>query len=246
MVQYTPDKVEAKITNVFNPKTGKIETKTEEVVTPGKQEIIVGSKDYTGVFTHDVTEEVPYEMEVIEDDTLEAGKEVVDQEGKAGSKTTTYTQASKNGQADGALKSKVKSETKPQKRIVRVGKKLTPNTCPLIPATETKVNKDIPVEIEYVNDDKLEKGKVETGTLTPGKVETKVVSKVVDGKVVNTEETVVTPAKQIIKVGTKITEDTCKLPNAAENPTGMPGEPETPETPDQPDEVTTNYLENLN
>lgn len=159
-------------------------------------------------------------MEVIEDDTFEAGKEVVDQEGKAGSKTTTYTQAIKNGQADGDLKSKVKSETKPQKRIVRVGKKLTPNTCPLIPATETKVNKDILVEIEYVNDDKLEKGKVETGTLTTGKVET--------------------------KVGTKITEDTCKLPNAAENPTGTPGESEPPETPDQPDEVTTNYLENLN
>ena len=80
----------------------------------------------------------------------------------------------------------------------------------------------------YKYDDTKDKDTVEKGQYTPDKVETKVVSKVVDGKVVNTEETVVTPAKQIIKVGTKITEDTCKLPNAAENPTGTPGEPETP------------------
>ena len=107
-----------------------------------------------------------------------------------------------------------------QKRIIKIGTKPVTNT-------ETK-DKKVPVEVTYKYDDTKDKGTVEKGQYTPDKVETKVVSKVVDGKVVNTEETVVTPAKQIIKVGTKITEDTCKLPNAAENPTGTPGEPETP------------------
>lgn len=202
---------------------------------PKKQIIEVGDKDFEGEVSYEMEQPIPYEIEIQEDPELDLFeiKEV-----QLGSVKTCHTQKLKNGEAVGDLIDEVLKRKEPQKRIIKIGTKPVTNT-------ETK-DKEVLVEVTYKYDDTKDKGTVEKGQYTPGKVETKVVSKVVDGKVANTEETVVTPAKQIIKVGTKITEDTCKLPNAVKNPTGTPGEPETPETPDQPDEVTTNYLENLN
>ena len=200
--------------------------KVEVTKEPVKHIIEVGDEDFTGEVSHKVKEELPFEVEVIEDPTLLAGKQVVDQQGEKGSKTVTYTQAIKNGEADGNLKAEVTSKTEPKKHIVRVGIKP-------VEGTETPINKEVPVEIEYVFDENLEKGKVETGKLTPGKTETKVVSKVVDGKVVNTEETVVTPAKQIVRVGSKdFTGEfkystTCPIPytvEVKENPDLLVGE----------------------
>ncbi|MGX7091251.1 G5 domain-containing protein [Hutsoniella sourekii] len=179
---------------------------TKQTKAPVTQVIKVGNKDFTGQVSHEVIEDLAFEVEIIEDDTLDAGTIIVDKEGVKGSKTTKYTQAVKNGQADGELKSEVIKETPAQKRVVRVSKK--PGTCPIPEGTETLINKDVPVEIEYVYDNTKDKGFVETGEVTPGKVETKVVSKLVDGKIVATEETVVTPAKQKIVVGTKDYEGT--------------------------------------
>lgn len=152
---------------------------------------------------------------VVTEDNKDEIKEV-----QLGSVKTCHTQKLKNGEAVGDLIDEVLKRKEPQKRIIKIGTKPVTNT-------ETK-DKEVLVEVTYKYDDTKDKDTVEKGQYTPDKVETKVVSKVVDGKVANTEETVVTPDKQIIKVGTKITEDTCKLPNAAENPTGTPGEPETP------------------
>ncbi|AMB99018.1 hypothetical protein AWM75_02950 [Aerococcus urinaehominis] len=177
------------------------EPKVETTKQAKKHIIEVGNKDFTGEVSHEVTEDLAFEVEIIEDETLDAGTIVVDQPGAKGTKTTKYTQAVKNGQADGELKSKVIQETPAQKRVVRVGKK--PGTCPIPEGTETPINKDIPVEIEYVYDNTKDKGFVETGQVTPGKVESKVTAKLVDGKIIATEETLVTPAKQQIVVGTK-------------------------------------------
>ncbi|MGX7107825.1 G5 domain-containing protein [Hutsoniella sourekii] len=197
----TPGKAGEKTTTVTIENSKVVGEPKVEETKPTTQVIKVGSKDFTGEVSHEVTEELAFEVEIIEDETLDAGTIVVDQEGAKGSKTTKYTQAVKNGQADGELKSEVTKETPAQKRVVRVGKK--PGTCPIPESTETPINKDVPVEIEYVYDNTKDKGFVEKGEVTPGKVETKVVSKLVDGKIVATEETVVTPAKQKIIVGTK-------------------------------------------
>ncbi|MCW1004796.1 G5 domain-containing protein, partial [Streptococcus anginosus] len=78
---------------------------------------------FTGEVSHDVTEKVPFPVKVIEDPTLDKGTYHVDQEGIPGSKTTTYSQAIKNGTADGALTSTVKAESAPQEHIIRVGTK---------------------------------------------------------------------------------------------------------------------------
>ncbi|WP_198434096.1 G5 domain-containing protein [Aerococcus urinae] len=166
---------------------------TKEPVT---QVIKVGNQDFTGQVNHTERFEVPYKVEVRENPNLKAGETKLVQAGQPGSYDVTYTQAIKNGQADGDLERAISNPVEPKAHIIEVG------TQP-VAGTETAINKEIPVEIEYVFDDSLEKGQVETGQLTPGKTETKVVSKVVDGQVVNTEETVVTPAKQIVRVGAK-------------------------------------------
>ncbi len=166
---------------------------TKEPVT---QVIKVGNQDFTGQVSHTERFEVPYKVEVRENPNLKAGETKLVQEGQPGSYDVTYTQVIKNGQAEGDLGRTITNPVEPKAHIVEVGTKP-------VAGTETAINKEIPVEIEYVFDDSLEKGQVETGQLTPGKTETRVVSKVVDGQVVNTEETVVTPAKQIVRVGSK-------------------------------------------
>ncbi|MCY3030317.1 G5 domain-containing protein [Aerococcus sp. Group 1] len=163
---------------------------------PVSQVIKVGNQDFTGQVNHTERFEVPYKVEVRENPNLKAGETKLVQQGQSGSYDVTYTQAVKNGQADGQLERAISNPVEPKAHIIEVG------TQP-VAGTETAINKEVPVEIEYVFDDSLEKGQVQTGQLTPGKTETKVVSKVVDGQVVNTEETVVTPAKQIVRVGSK-------------------------------------------
>lgn len=166
---------------------------TKEPVT---QVIKVGNQDFTGQVNHTERFEVPYKVEVRENPNLKAGETKLVQQGQPGSYDVTYTQAVKNGQADGDLAKAITNPVEPKAHIIEVG------TQP-VAGTETTINKEIPVEIEYVFDETLEKGQVQTGQLIPGKTESKVVSKVVDGQVVNTEETAVTPAKQIVRVGSK-------------------------------------------
>ncbi|MCY3041207.1 G5 domain-containing protein [Aerococcus sp. JJEM-2022c] len=182
---------------------------------PVTQVIKVGNQDFTGQVKHTERFDVPYKVEVRENPNLKVGETKLIQQGQPGSYDVTYTQAVKNGQADGDLAKTITNPVEPKAHIVEVG------TQPVV-GTETAINKEIPAEVEYVFDDTLEKGQVETGPLTPGKTETKVVSKVVDGQVVNTEETLVTPAKQIVRVGSKdFTGDykfsnTCPVPFSVE------------------------------
>lgn len=120
-----------------------------------------------------------------------------------------------------------KEKTKKQDKVIKVGTKP-------VEGTTTDINKEVSVDIEYVNDETLDKGVVKTGDLIPGKTETKIVSKIVNGKVVNEEVTVVTPAKQKIIVGTN---DICKIPegpdtlNPGEDNPVNPGKTEKPNEP---------------
>ncbi|PKY83458.1 hypothetical protein CYJ30_07165 [Aerococcus loyolae] len=193
---YTPGKVETKIKNIFNPQTGQIETTTEEVVTPAKQVIVVGAKDFTGDYKFSNTCPVPFPVEIRENPDLPAGTSKTVQAGVPGSKTTDYTQALKNGQAEGAPVSQDGAYTAPKAHIIEVG------TKPVAGNTHES-NKDVPVETIFEYDPNLNKGKVETVQVVPGHVTTKLVNKVVNGQVVTEEVPVVTPAKHIVKVGTK-------------------------------------------
>ena len=159
--------------------------------------IEIGDEDFTGNVSHEVTEEIPYDVKIVEDPTMIAGTSEVVTEGKAGSKTTKYTQGIKNGKADGKLQSEVTSTTDPTQQVIKVGTK---------PAENNKdYDKDVNVKVEYVYDKNLDKGVVKVGELTKGKVEIKTVNKYdpKTGEVTTTEEEIVKDATQKIIVGTK-------------------------------------------
>ena len=174
--------------------------------------IRVGKKDFTGNVSHEVTEEIPYDVKVIEDPNMIAGTSEVVTEGKAGSKTTKYTQGIRNGEAEGELSSEVTSTTNPTQKVIKVGTK---------PAENNKdYAQDVDVKVEYEYNPNLDKGVVQVGELTKGKVETKIVNKYdpKTGEVTTTEEEIVKDATQKIIVGTKDFtgtykyEKTCPLP----------------------------------
>lgn len=182
----------------------------EEKATNAK--IRVGNKDFVGNISHEVTEEIPYDVKIIEDPNMIAGTSEVVTQGVAGSKTTKYTQGIKNGEADGKLQSEVTAETKSTQQVIKVGTK---------PAENNKdYSKDVDVKVEYVYDENLDKGVVRVGELTKGKVEIKTVNKYdpKTGEVTTTEEEIVKDATQKIIVGTKDFtgtykyEKTCPLP----------------------------------
>ncbi|MDU6744015.1 G5 domain-containing protein [Peptoniphilus harei] len=164
---------------------------------PTNAKIRVGNKDFVGNISHEVTEEIPYDVKIVEDPTMIAGTSEVVTQGAAGSKTTKYTQAIKNGEKDGDLQSEVTAETKPTQQVIKVGTK---------PAENNKnYSKEVGVKVEYVYDSSLKMGVFKDGGLTPGRVETKIVNKYdpKTEKITTTEEEVVTEAVQKIIVGTQ-------------------------------------------
>ena len=174
--------------------------------------IRVGKKDFTGNVSHEVTEEIPYDVKVIEDPNMIAGTSEVVTEGKAGSKTTKYTQGIRNGEAEGKLTSEVTSTTNPTQQVIKVGTKPAEN--------KEDYAQDVDVKVEYEYNPNLDKGVVKVGELTKGKVEIKTVNKYdpKTGEITTTEEEKVTEATQKIIVGTKDFtgtykyEKTCPLP----------------------------------
>ena len=143
---------------------------------------------------------VPFETEIVFDDTLEEGEQKVDQKGELGTEVVTSTQKIVDGKPSGDPTVTTERTKEPVKQIIRVGTK-TEGTH------TTEYEKDVPFETEIIFDDTLEAGKQETvqeGQLGKDKVTTTQTienSKVVDSK---TETKRVTePVKKIIKVGTK-------------------------------------------
>ena len=212
--ELTPGKVETKVVNKYNPETGEIEQTTEEVVTKAKQKVIVGTKDFTGTYEYEDTCPVPFEVEIIEDDTLAKGEKVVDQEGKPGSKTTKYEQDIKNGKPDG--KRRVVEETtteEPTKHVVRVG------TKPAEGSTEKVVEREIPFETTVIYDDTLEAGsQIIENEGKPGKENVTITTKITDGngETSETSETVTEKEDKVVRIGVKPVTKETELPNDIE------------------------------
>ena len=168
-----------------------------ETTKPVDAKIRVGKKDFTGEITHEVKEEIPFKVKIIEDETLEVGKSEIVTQGQAGEKTTKFTQAIKNGQADGELKSEENTTKQPVEHVIRVGKK---------PATNhVEENSDVPVDIVYKYDPNMDVTMARKGDFTPGSVKTVVTNKYnpETGEIESVKQTVITNAKQEIVVGTK-------------------------------------------
>ncbi|MBS6525239.1 MAG: G5 domain-containing protein [Peptoniphilaceae bacterium] len=199
--ELTPGKVETKVVDKYNPETGKVEQSTEEVVTKAKQKVIVGTKDFTGTYEYKKTCPLPFEVEVIEDPTLSKGETVVDQKGVAGSKTTSYKQDIRNGEAVGeATKIGEEVTVNPTKHIVRVGTKALTGT------NEKVVDKAIPYETKVIYDENLEAGnRVVDNEGKDGKERVTTTITSIDGNIeVNSEGKVLTPKEdRVVRVGIK-------------------------------------------
>ena len=122
----TPGKVI--VTTTFNKETGKLETKVTRIE-PIDAEYEYGSKTEGKVI---VESDIPYEVEIIEDDTMDAGTHEVVQEGEVGKKETTIVieNSEEKSRSD-----KVTKEAK--KKIIKVGTKPNENMCP-IPGEDPK------------------------------------------------------------------------------------------------------------
>ena len=189
-IQVGKDTVTTTTTNYrLDKQTGKVTSTTDTKVTNGQDEIIeVGLKPVTTIET------TGFKVIYITDETLEAGKQVIDQEGKVTTKTTTTTYAlnTKTGEVTSHTDSKL---AKGQDRIVRVGIK------PVVTEKHTDY------KIIYVPDENLEVGKkitVQTGKQGSIKTTTTYEMDKATGKVTDTTHTDTTKAQdEIIHVGIK-------------------------------------------
>ena len=123
----TPGKVI--ITTTFNKETGKIETKVERTE-PKDAEYEYGSKTEGKV---KVESDLPFEVEIIKDPEMEAGKTETVQEGKLGKKETTITVENSK-----EVSREEKVITEPVKKIVKVGTKNVCEIPPVKPEDPTK------------------------------------------------------------------------------------------------------------
>ena len=147
-----------------------------------------------------VDKPIPFETEIVFDNTLKEGEQKVDQQGETGTEVVTSTQKIKDGKPDGEPTVTTERTKEPTKQIIRVGTK-TEGTH------TTSYEKDVPFETEIIFDENLEAGKQETvqeGKLGKDKVTTTqtIVNSEVTGTKTETER-VTDPVKKIVKVGTK-------------------------------------------
>ena len=189
-IQVGKDTVTTTTTNYrLDKQTGKVTSTTDTKVTNGQDEIIeVGLKPVT------VVETTGFKVIYVADESLEAGKQVIDQEGKVTTKTTTTTYAlnTKSGEVTSHTNSKL---DKGQDKIVRVGIK---------PVVETTTE---PYKTIYQADDNLEAGKkvvVQVGKDTTTTTTTTNKLNKSTGEVTSTTNTQVDKGQdEVVKVGIK-------------------------------------------
>ena len=194
--EYTITIENSKVTETSEPK----ETKA-----PVNEIIEIGSEDYTGTLETKKTSPVPFETEYIEDETLEPGKTVVDQEGEIGEETVTITHTIVNGEVTESKEGEPTRTKEPVKRIVRVGKK---PAAPTNGETTKKVEREIPYETKVIYDDTLDAGsQVVDQEGKPGKEEVTITQKVEDSNPVGdpkeTTKTITEKEDRVVRVGTK-------------------------------------------
>ena len=216
--ELTPGKVERKIVNKYDPETGKITTEEEVVLTPAKQKIIVGTKDFTGEFNHTIERTIPFEREIQYDDTMDAGTQKVTQKGQTGQSEQTVTQKYRNGVMGNKEFSKKVTKKEPVKEIVKIG------TKPVEKIVE------IPFNTEYVYDNTIDAGTVVEDKDHMGKIGSVTVKTYFDkelGKFVSVEDEAskVAPVNKIVRVGTKPNENMCPAPIIPDTPTPNPNKP---------------------
>ncbi|MGX7178322.1 G5 domain-containing protein [Facklamia hominis] len=182
-------------TNTLVIKDGKVvETKEGEFKTtkePQERLIKIGRKSTEGETTKTIEREIPYETKVIYDDTLEAGFQKIEKEGKPGKEEVTITQKIKDSKPVGDPTETTKTITEKEDRVVRVGVK------PVVKETELGNN------TEYRHNPNLKAGEekvIEEGS--KGSVKYTTTFNKETGKLEVTEERT-EPKNKVVEYGSK-------------------------------------------
>ncbi|WP_083431808.1 G5 domain-containing protein [Actinomyces urinae] len=176
---------------------------TERTKEPVKQIIRVGTKT-TGTKTSEYEVDVPFETEIIFDDTMEAGTQETVQEGKLGKDKVTTTDTIENSQV---VDTKTERErvTDPVNKIIKVGTKGEPAS------TKVEWTEKTPFEVEVRVNPELKPGEtkvIQEGK--PGEIKHTVTVNVENGEVSkeDSSEKISDPVKQIVEVGPSKTQTT--------------------------------------
>ena len=154
------------------------------------------------------TREVAFETEIVFDDTLPAGEQVVDQQGEKGEELITSTQEIKDGKPSGEPTISTEETKAPKKAIIRVGtKQVEPEEPAPAPSPSVEpLTVELPYPVEFIFDPNLPAGEeVVDQEGTPGSKTLRPKLEMVDGKPVWTIEEVETqkPVQRVVRVGTK-------------------------------------------
>ena len=158
---------------------------------PVDRVIKIGRKPTEGEVTKKVERDIPFDTKVIYDETLEAGSQVIEKEGKLGKEEVTITQKVKDSKPVGDPTETTKTLTEKEDRVVRVGIK------PVVKETELGFN------TEYRHNPNLKEG--EQNTITEGvkgSVKYTTTFNKDTGKLEVTEERV-EPTNKVVEYGSK-------------------------------------------
>ena len=158
---------------------------------PQERVIKIGRKPTDGEYTKTIEREIPYETKVIYDDTLEAGFQEIENEGKPGKEEVTITQKIKDSKPVGDPTETTKTITEKEDRVVRVGVKPVEKVVELGHDTEYRHNPELK---------EGEKRVIEEGS--KGSVKYTTTFNKETGKLEVTEERI-EPTNKIVEYGTK-------------------------------------------
>ena len=182
-------------TNTIVIKDGKVvEVKEGTFATtkdPVDRVIKIGRKPTEGEITKKVERDIPFDTKVIYDETLEAGSQVIEKEGKLGKEEVTITQKVKDSKPVGDPTETTKTITEKEDRVVRIGIK------PVVKETE------LGHDTEYRHNPELKEGEqkvIEEGS--KGYVKYTTTFNKETGKLEVTEERV-EPTNKVVEYGSK-------------------------------------------
>ena len=141
-------------TNTVIIKDGEVvETKEGEfkiTKEPVDRIVRVGNKPSDGEITKTFEREIPFETEYIYDETLEAGNQIIEKEGKLGKEKVTITQKVEDSKPVGDPKETTEKITDKEDRVVRVGMKPVVRETELGHNTEYRHNPELKAGEEKV------------------------------------------------------------------------------------------------
>ena len=144
---------------------------------------------------------VPFETKIVFDDTLEAGKQVVDKQGELGTEVVTSTQKIVDGKPSGDPAVDTERTKEPVDAVIRVGTKTTGTVS-------KELETEVPFNVKVVYDPEMPAGESKVTTKgEPGKKTVTVTHTVTnsqeDGEPTVTEKITKEAVDQVITVGTK-------------------------------------------